>query len=140
MIDLSTTRGDADGRALQDCFALKRVIVMRHRGNLANKMLQYMGALTLASRIKDCTIVNVSIPEWGIDIPDDTQNELFFDNVDMWTWDPFRPHVEELCAMANRSQSIRIMMAEHLQRMEFLRTPQFYDDIFPKNPGSSVKD
>src|ERR1700726_4043223 len=82
-------------------FARRRVIVIRHRGNVANKLLQYMGALTLASRIKDCTIVNVSIPEWGIEIPDDTELELFFDNVDMWTWDPFRPHVEELCAMAN---------------------------------------
>jgi hypothetical protein len=113
-------------------FDCRQVIVMRHRGNIANKMLQYMGALTLASRIKDCTIVNVSIPEWGIEIPDDTQHQLFFDNVDMWTWDPFRPHVEELCAMANRSQSIRIMMADHLQRMEFLWAPQFYDDVFPK--------
>jgi FkbM family methyltransferase len=114
-------------------FARRRVIVMRHRGNLANKMFQYMGALTLASRIKDCTIVNVSIPEWGIDIPDDTQHEFFFDNADMWTWDPFRPHVEELCAMANQSQSIRIMMADHLQRMEFLMPPQSYNDIFPKD-------
>jgi hypothetical protein len=113
-------------------FARRRVIVMRHRGNVANKMFQYMGALTLASRIKDCTIVNVSIPEWGIEIPDDTQHELFFDNVDMWTWDPFRPQLEDLCAMANRSQSIRIMMADHLQRMEFLRPPQFYENTFPK--------
>src|ERR1700730_15917753 len=108
-------------------FARRRVLVMRHRGNVANKMLQYMGALALANRIKDCSIVNVSIPEWGIEIPDDTPHQLFFDNVDLWTWDPFRPHVEELCATANRSQSIRIMMADHLQRMEFLRAPQFYD-------------
>ena len=105
---------------------------MRHRGNLANKMLQYMGALTLASRIKDCTIVGVSIPEWGIEIPDDTQGELFFDNIDLWTWDAFRPHVEELCNLANRSQSIRIMLADHLQRMEFLMRPQAYESLFPK--------
>jgi len=100
--------------------------VVRHRGNLANKMFQYMGALTLASRIEGCTIVNVSIPEWGIEIPDDTQRELFFENVDMWTWDPFRPHIEELCALANRSESVQILMADHLQRMEFLLPPQRY--------------
>lgn len=117
----------------EDRFARRRVIVVRHRGNLANKMFQYMGALTLASRIKGCTIVNVTIPEWGIEIPDDTQYQLFFDNIDLWTWDPFRPNVEELCAVANRSQSIRIMMADHLQRMEFLMPPQFYEDVFPKS-------
>jgi hypothetical protein len=114
-------------------FARRRVIVMHHRGNLANKMFQYMGALTFASRIKNCTVVNVTIPEWGIEIHDDTQNELFFDNIDLWTWDAFRPHVEELCTIANRSESIRIALADHLQRMEFLMRPQSYDHIFPKH-------
>ena len=52
-------------------FTRRRVIVMRHRGNLANKMIQYMGALTISKRIANCTIVNVSIPEWGLEIPDD---------------------------------------------------------------------
>src|ERR1700730_7681286 len=115
-------------------FSRRRVIVMRHRGNLANKMLQYMGALTMASRIRDCTIVNVSIPEWGIEIPDDTQCEVFFDNIDMWTWDPFRPQINELCAIANRSQSIRLMMGDYLLRMEFFMAPDFYDEIFPRSP------
>jgi hypothetical protein len=124
---VSTPPGGAGSR-----FSRRRVLVIRHRGNLGNKMLQYMGALTLASRIKDCKIVNVSIPEWGIEIPDDTQDELFFDNEDLWVWDAFRPHVEELCAVANRSLSIRIMMGDHLQRMEFLMSPRFYDSIFPK--------
>jgi hypothetical protein len=95
-------------------------------------MFQYMGALTLANRIKDCTIVNVSIPEWGIEIPDDTQTQLFFDNVDLLRWDAFRPHVEELSNIANRSQSIRIMLADHLQRMEFLMRPDSYSGLFPK--------
>jgi hypothetical protein len=118
-------------------FTRRRVIVVRHRGNLANKMFQYMGALTLASRIEGCTIVNVSIPEWEIQIPDDTQHELFFENVDMWTWDPFRPHIEELSALANRSESIQIMMADHLQRMEFLLPPSRYREIFPQQPNTS---
>lgn len=128
----STAPGARQGR-----FARRRVIVVRHRGNLANKMIQYMGALTLASRIKGCEIVNVSIPEWGIELPDDTHNELFFDNIDLWTWDPFRPHVEDLSAIANRSESIRIMMGDHLLRMEFLRRPQHYNAIFPEGSSSS---
>lgn len=115
-------------------FPRRRVIVIHHRGNLANKMLQYMGALTMASRIRDCTIVNVSIPEWGIEIPDDTQHEVFFDNLEMWWWDPFRPQIEELCATANRSQSIRLVMGDYLQRMEFFMAPEFYNEIFPGSP------
>ena len=111
-------------------FALRRVIVMRHRGKLANKMIQYMAALTLANRIKDCTIVNVSIPEWGIEIPDDTQNQFFFDNVE---WDYSRSHIEELRTTANRSESIRIILDDYLQRLDFLMRPQFYFDIFPKS-------
>lgn len=126
--------------AQQRRFARRRVIVVRHRGNLANKMIQYMGALTLANRIKGCEIVNVSIPEWGIDLPDDTHDELFFDNVDLWTWDPFRPHVEHLSAIANRSESVRITMGDHLLRMEFLMPPQHYKSIFPvrSSPSSDV--
>jgi hypothetical protein len=113
-------------------FTRRRVLVIRHRGNLANKMFQYMGALTLASLIKDCTIVNVSIPEWGIEIPDDTLDQLFFDNVDLLSWDPFRPNLLELATMANQSESIRIMMADHLQRMEFLLDRAFYNRLFAK--------
>jgi hypothetical protein len=123
----------------QQRFAQRRVIVLRHRGNLANKLLQYMGALTIASRIKDCRIVNVSIPEWGIEIPDDTQDQIFLDNVDLWSWDPFRPHTQELAAVANGSESIRIMMADHLLRMEFLLGREFYAHLLPKTVPSSYK-
>jgi len=50
----------------------------------------------------------------------------------MWTWDPFAPHVEELTSIANNSVSIRIMMADHLLRMEFLLDRSFYMSFFPK--------
>jgi hypothetical protein len=133
LMQLSPAKLGAATAAADRRFAARRVVVMRHRGNLANKMVQYMGALTIANRIRDCTIVNVSIPEWGIEIPNDTQDQIFFDNVDLWTWDAFRPHVEELCLVANRSQSIRIMMADHLQRMEFLMHPESYQAIFPRS-------
>lgn len=112
-------------------FARKRVIALRHRGNVANKMIQYMGALAMSRRIDECSVVGVSIPEWGIEIPDDTQSQIFLDNIDLWTWDAFRPHVGEICRLANRSESVRIMMADHLQRMEFLDPPQAYHSLFP---------
>ena len=109
----------------------RRVIVVRHRGNVANKLFQYLGALTVARRIRDCSIVGVSVPEFGIDIPDDTAGEVFFDNIDLWAWDPFVPHVEDLVRRANQSPSVRIMMADHLQRMEFLSDRGAYAGLFP---------
>lgn len=38
------------------------------KGNLANRMIQYMVALTLKSKVTDCRITNVHLPEWKIDI------------------------------------------------------------------------
>jgi hypothetical protein len=73
-----------------------------------------MGALTLAERIKDCTIESVSIPELGIEIPDGTIGQDFADKVDLWVADPFRANVQELVSMANRSESIRISIDDHL--------------------------
>lgn len=120
-------------------FTRRRVLVVRHRGNLANKLLQYMGALTIASRIEGCEIVGVQVPEWGIDIPDDTQDQLFLDNIDLWAWDPFRPHLQELAELGNRSGSLRIMMADHLQRMEFLLNRPSYEHLFPRRPPAGYQ-
>lgn len=117
-----------DGR-----FVRRRVIVIHHRGNLANKMLQYMGALAIARSIEQCMVVNVSIPEWEIDIPDDTGGQLFFDNIDLRSWDPFRPNLRDLAVAANSSESVRIDLGDHLLRMEFFLDRQFYQSVFPRD-------
>ena len=39
------------------------------QGRLANRMIQYMVALTFQSLVPGCRISNVQIPEWGIDHP-----------------------------------------------------------------------
>jgi hypothetical protein len=113
-------------------FTKRRVLVINHRGNLANKMFQYMGALSLARLIKDCEIVNVSLPEWGISIPDDTYGQQFFNNVDL-QGDWFTPDLQEFADMANRSESIRIVVSDYLQKMEFLLDRSFYNSIFVKS-------
>jgi hypothetical protein len=118
--------------AMADRLARRRVIVIHPLGYLANRMLQYMSALTLANRIDGCTIVNVSLPEWGIEIPDDTQNELFSENVELCEWDPFQLHIQSLCSAANQTDSIRILVADYLQRIEFFMHPQFYRKVFPE--------
>ena len=116
-------------------FTRRRVLVIGNPGNIANRMIQYMGALTIAQYIKDCTVVGAWLPEWGIEIPDDTQNQRYFDNVySSWRRRRFGPPMRELCQTANRSKSIKIVLHDNLHRMEFFVTPEFYNDIFPKTP------
>ncbi len=38
-------------------------------GNLGNRMIQYMAALSLAARVPGARLVQVHLPEWGIQIP-----------------------------------------------------------------------
>jgi hypothetical protein len=106
-------------------FAPKRVIVMRHRGIVANMMFQYMGALMLANRIKHRTIFNVSIHEWGSEIPDDTQGSALFDNIDPWIWDRFRPPRRRIVGYGE-SQPQSEKCWYHLRRVEFLMRPESY--------------
>lgn len=40
------------------------------QGNMANRMIQCMVALKIAGLVPGCEICNVSLPEWGIVIPD----------------------------------------------------------------------
>ena len=112
-------------------FTRRRVVSVWHPANLANRMIQYMGALTLAERIKDCTIVNVSLPEWGIEIPDDTQNLRFFENIhSSWQRSPFGPNMEKLSEIANKTDSIKIVLFDNLHRMEFFSSPQIIMNFF----------
>jgi hypothetical protein len=135
----SAAQTGSDTAKAEPRLARRRVVVIHHLGNVANRMLQYMSALTLANRIDGCTIVNVSLPEWGIEIPDDTQNELFSENVELGEWDPFKLHIESLCRVANQSDSIRILVADYLQRMEFFMHPQLYRKVFAQPSNVSEK-
>ncbi len=38
-------------------------------GNLGNRMIQYMAALSLAARVPAARVVQIHLPEWGIQIP-----------------------------------------------------------------------
>ena len=37
-------------------------------GNIGNRMIQYMAALALAARVPGARIVQIHLPEWGIQI------------------------------------------------------------------------
>ncbi len=38
-------------------------------GNLGNRMIQYMAALSLAARVPGAQLIQIHLPEWGIQIP-----------------------------------------------------------------------
>ena len=43
-------------------------------GALGNRMIQYMAALALASRVPGAQVVKIHLPEWGIQIPPPAQD------------------------------------------------------------------
>ena len=45
-----------------------RLIQVSPMGNLGNRMIQYMAALSLADRVPDARLVQIHLPEWGIQI------------------------------------------------------------------------
>lgn len=46
------------------------VIHIRSLGNIANRMIQHMAALSLQARVPHAVLAGVRLPEWGIDIPE----------------------------------------------------------------------
>ena len=38
-------------------------------GNLANRMIRLMAALSIQAKVKDCRIFDFQLEEWNIDIP-----------------------------------------------------------------------
>ena len=46
-----------------------RIVHVSTMGNLANQMIQYMVALSLAARVGRCRLSHVHLPDWGIEHP-----------------------------------------------------------------------
>jgi hypothetical protein len=60
----AAAQGDNIHRARQG----KRLIQVWPMGNLGNRMLQYMAAMALQSRVQGSRIAQIDLPEWGIHI------------------------------------------------------------------------
>jgi F5/8 type C domain len=110
-------------------FSKGRSISIRHRGNLANRMIQYMVALTLNSKIKNSVITGAHLPEWGIKSDSDDEKR-FFEEVVIPEREAFRLNVIDLVERANASDSIRIVIDDFMQRMEFLLNREYYSNVF----------
>lgn len=53
---------------------LKPKIMIRLLGNIGNKMMQYMAAHGILAHVPEADIVNVNLPEWGINHPNSNES------------------------------------------------------------------
>ncbi len=110
------------------------VVHVNPMGGLANRMMQAMLALTLASQVPGCVVSNVDLPEWGLRFPAVPQPGV-------------RRHVlvDERFDLAHevgrlRSGEVgRLEIQVYGQRLEYFLPPAVYRQVFPTSalPGEA---
>ncbi len=102
-------------------------ISIRKWGRLGNHLIQYMGALSLVEKIGDAKICNFDIPEFGIytetlqQYPSEAITIRQHEDIDL----------NFLCKMATNGPDVIVNIDWHMQRMEYLRSPDYYAKQFP---------
>ena len=93
-------------------------------GNLANQMIQYMLALSLASRVGRCIISNVGLHDWNIVHPPvegDFTTEIAT---------AAAPDLDRLAEALAGGTLQRVDVRTYGQRMENFLTPDYYRKVF----------
>jgi hypothetical protein len=97
---------------------MARVIDIKPVGALANKMIQFLAAWKLQRELEDTEILNPNLPEWGIDdrrIDESPEVDTLILDRDKQLI-PF----SALCDLIRSGSYGRILIADHMQRMECL--------------------
>jgi hypothetical protein len=100
------------------------VVHVSTMGNLANQMIQYMVALSLASRVGRCVLSNVLLHEWNIVHPwveGEFRTEIVTDP---------QPDLERLAAALRDGSLQRVDIRTYGQRMENFLAADFYRGVF----------
>jgi len=93
-------------------------------GNLANQMIQYMVALSLASRVGRCVLSNVGLRDWNIVHPmvaGEFRTEIVTDP---------QPDLEALAAALRNGSVQRVDLCTYGQRLANFLPPAFYRSVF----------
>jgi hypothetical protein len=93
-------------------------------GNMANQMIQYMVALSLASRVGRCVLSHVTLREWDIVHPwveGEFRTEIVTDP---------QPDLERLAAALRDGSLERVDIRTYGQRMENFLTAEAYRGVF----------
>ncbi len=96
-------------------------------GNLGNRMIQYMAALSLAARVPGARLLQIHLPEWGIQMPPDPDpaaapRTQVVDN-------PALP-LDELAAALQGGALDRVDIRTYAQRIANFLPPAAYRGVF----------
>jgi len=122
------SRTDLDLPALPDL----PVVHVSLMGNLANQMIQYMVALSLASRVGRCVLSSVGLHDWNIHhppVPGEFRTEIVTNP---------QPDLDRLAAALRDGTLQRVDIRTYGQRMENFLAPSVYRGVFV-HPGPAVR-
>ena len=118
--------GDATGGGEAAALPGPPVVHVHPMGGFANRMMQAMAAITLASQVPGCIVSNVDLPEWGLRCPalpagPEPRRVLLDERFDL------AREVERLRSGAVR----RLELQVYGQRLEYFLPPELYRQAFP---------
>jgi hypothetical protein len=97
-------------------------------GNVGNRMIQVMAAITLQRRLRNAQLKNVLLPEWGFNSLQSNETVSSTETICIRSADHFR--IEEIVAFANSGKLRRIIIWHYLQQMQFFLDKSVYQKIF----------
>ena len=103
-----------------------RLIQVSPMGNVGNRMIQYLAALALASRVPDARVVQIHLPEWGIQIPPVPDNG---DRTEVVTTPAIE--LDRLAAALRAGALDRVDVRTYAQRVGNFLLPAAYRELFP---------
>ncbi len=95
-------------------------------GNVGNRMIQYLAALALASRVPDARVVQIHLPEWGIQIPPVPEGQ---DRIEVVTIPALE--LDRLAAALRAGALDRVDLRTYAQRVANFLPPAAYRHLFP---------
>jgi hypothetical protein len=102
------------------------VVHVNPMGGFANRMIQAMVAMTIASQVPGCVLSNIMIPEWGLHAPavpagEARRHVLADERFDLAHW------VAQLASGAVERLEVQV----YGQRLEYFLPPALYRQAFP---------
>ena len=107
----------------------RSVIHTRSMGNIANRMIQYMAALALQTRLPAARLSNITLPEWGIVEPQLDVREP------AWRVPTERIDLDRVARIVADGQAQDVVLLQYLQHVANLLPPDHYRTVFGRRPA-----
>lgn len=105
-----------------------RIIEIVPMGNVGNRMIQVMAAITLQRHLQHAQLKNVLLPEWGITSIESNEAVSSAETICIRSADHFK--IDEIVAFANAGKIKKIIIWHYLQQMRFFLDKSVYQEIF----------